>query len=142
MLVEEVPPPPAPTNVDCAHAKPLPLSHTYYPTAPTAAIDETRVADNQARFYSLSVPSDLDLPGATWDLTINTGYSFEGASGADLKLHGLTNNIESSGFINWLDGENEAHFDATPPGDYCVEFKVAKGVKYSIYYRQANKNYP
>jgi hypothetical protein len=135
MEVFDEPVPPSPTNVDCAHAKPLPKSTSYYPDEPTAVLDESRVGDNQARFYSFSLPSDPDFPDETWDVSINTGYSYDAGGGADVKLYGPDNGDEHASFIFRLDGEMAASFDAIAPGKYCVEFSVAKGVKYSIYYQ-------
>jgi hypothetical protein len=135
MMVFDEPVPPAPVNVDCAHAKPLPRSTSSYPDEPTAVLDETRVGDDQARFYSFSLPSDPSFPDETWDVTINTSYSYEGAGGANVKLSGLDNDYENIADIFKLDGEQAASFDAVSPGDYCLEFSVRKGVKYSIYYQ-------
>lgn len=134
MQVEEVPVPPTPTNIDCAHAKPLPRNTNFDPDPPTAVLDEPRVGDDQARFYQLSFAFDPDFPDATWNVQIGTNYSIEGSGGADVKLHGVGHAYEGSSFISWLNGENYGYFNEVPSGDYCVEFKVDKGVKYSIFY--------
>jgi hypothetical protein len=101
--------PAAATNVDCAHALPLPQTATRVP--------------EPSRFFNLNLAADA----AEVAIALTTAHTNSGALG---KLTRLSPAFEATAELPYL--IDSLRFEDVPSGSYCLEIAADPGISYAI----------
>jgi hypothetical protein len=117
-------PAPAPTNVDCAHAKPLSSSK----------LSESRIVDEGSRFYRVTVNDpDTENPGVVkseLEVSFVTAQTNANAIGT---LTGLTTAYPANtDELPYLLDFTSLIWSDLKAGDYCLEIEATPGSKFQI----------